>query len=528
MNHEGTEVAAELLRRKISRRKTLGGLAAGVTLLVTTSGQDALAAPAPRKRRRRAAGAQVATSSVAANQHNVLSAVVTVETAGIERLRVEYGAGGAFDQTTRELPISGATTAVPVLGLRPDTDYGFRVVAIGASAETATGDPLALRTGSIPDNVPSFEASSPGTPEPGYTLISPTSLPSGWHEPSTVVIVDATGRVVWYREVPRMALDFQLQPNGHFTAGISQPGPGAMGVGVHEEWDALGNLKATWAVQGYQFTDWHEIRLLNGGDEGLLLGYAGRTKDARVVGMAPDALLWGVVLQRLSRSGFVSFDWMVFDHLTKVEETNAQVWKDANGPRNGYDWSHTNAIEVDHDGHYIISSRHLNEVTKIDSTSGEVLWRMGGGPGNQFTFVEDPLNGFSAQHAPRKLENGNLLILDNGNAHRPQISRAVEYEVDEENKTARHVWSYSPGSYSSALGNAQRLPNGNTLVNVGRDYRVVEVTPDGEIAWELRVPIRGWGATAWRAGMPAVGNQVFNYLGIYRALHISSLEDARL
>ncbi len=119
MNHEGSEVAAELLRRKVSRRQALSGLAAGATLLVTTSGQDALAAPAPRKRRRRAAGAQVATSSVAANQHNVLSAVITVETAGIERLRVEYGAGGAFDQTTRELPIAGAATTVPVPRSRP-------------------------------------------------------------------------------------------------------------------------------------------------------------------------------------------------------------------------------------------------------------------------------------------------------------------------------------------------------------------------------------------------------------------------
>ena len=36
----------------------------------------------------------------------------------------------------------------------------------------------------------------------------------------------------------------------------------------------------------------------------------------------------------------------------------------------------------------MISSRHLNEITKISRTTGDIIWRFGG-KNNQFTFVND-------------------------------------------------------------------------------------------------------------------------------------------
>ena len=41
------------------------------------------------------------------------------------------------------------------------------------------------------------------------------------------------------------------------------------------------------------------------------------------------------------------------------------------------------------------------------------------------------------------------------------------------------------------LSNAQRLPNGNTLINEGWFGRFFEVTPTGEIAWEYVNPYFG-------------------------------------
>ena len=105
----------------------------------------------------------------------------------------------------------------------------------------------------------------------------------------------------------------------------------------------------------------------------------------------------------------------------------------------------------------------------------------------------------------RRLANGNLLPIDNGNFHAPPSSRAAEYAVDEQARTATLVWSFEPGIFSCCMGNAQRLPDGNTLVALGNDFRVFEVTPAGQVVWELRFPT------------PA------NIFGFYRAFRIESL-----
>src|SRR5216683_2974310 len=68
-----------------------------------------------------------------------------------------------------------------------------------------------------------------------------------------------------------------------------------------------------------------------------------------------------------------------------------------------------NAIDVTEDGHYLVSMRHLSQVIKIDSQSGDIIWKLGGVDGD-FAFEADPLGGFSLQHAIRELPNGNTLI----------------------------------------------------------------------------------------------------------------------
>ena len=42
--------------------------------------------------------------------------------------------------------------------------------------------------------------------------------------------------------------------------------------------------------------------------------------------------------------------------------------------------------------------------------------------------------------------------------------------------------------YSPYVSSAQRLPNGNTLIDEGSDGRLIEVTPDHEIVWEWISP----------------------------------------
>jgi hypothetical protein len=134
----------------------------------------------------------------------------------------------------------------------------------------------------------------------------------------------------------------------------------------------------------------------------------------------------------------------------------------------------------------------MDEITKINTANGNIIWRFGG-KNNQFTFVNDT-TGFSHQHDARRISNGHITLFDNGNYHTPHYSRAVEYSLNESSpKSATLIWQYrrTPSVYSSAMGNVQRLPNGNTLIAWGTTTSIVsltEVTSVGSIMYELSLP----------------------------------------
>ncbi len=179
------------------------------------------------------------------------------------------------------------------------------------------------------------------------------------------------------------------------------------------------------------------------------------------------------------------------------------------------DFLHTNAIAVDDDGNWLLSHRNFSEITKISRQTGDIIWRMGGA-GNEFTFTNDI--GFWKQHNINRLDNGHLLLFDNGNNHTPPHSRAVEYIVDEVAKTVTLHEVYPPGigGFSVAMGNVQRLSNGNSMIGWGTQPKLTEVQAGGSVALEMllgsityrvfRFPWSGMPSEAPRAVVQADGN----------------------
>jgi hypothetical protein len=92
------------------------------------------------------------------------------------------------------------------------------------------------------------------------------------------------------------------------------------------------------------------------------------------------------------------------------------------------------------------------------------------------------------------LPNSNILIFDNGPTRLDRtfpFSRVIEINP----ATNEIVWEYQDANaqafYSDRISNAQRLPNGNTLINEGMFGRFFEVTPAGEVVWEYVNPYFG-------------------------------------
>ncbi|MCB0815049.1 MAG: aryl-sulfate sulfotransferase, partial [Flavobacteriales bacterium] len=154
------------------------------------------------------------------------------------------------------------------------------------------------------------------------------------------------------------------------------------------------------------------------------------------------------------------WEWHLADHFDFLEVDPARLTNP-----NNVDWSHCNALELDTDGNILLSNRHFNSIIKVNRSTGEVMWSLGG-VSNDFDFVGDP--GFWGQHDIRRLPNGHITLFDNGLAD-THPCRGVEYALDEVAMTATPVWSRNFGSttWSRAMGSMQRLEDGNTLVAWG-------------------------------------------------------------
>jgi hypothetical protein len=92
----------------------------------------------------------------------------------------------------------------------------------------------------------------------------------------------------------------------------------------------------------------------------------------------------------------------------------------------------------------------------------------------------------------------------------------LEIAIDEDERTAQTVWEYrhDPDIYAGQWGDADRLNNGNVLSVWGQQSgaeasRIVEVSPDGTLAWELVTPI-DWGI--YRASRIALEDMPNGYL----------------
>lgn len=126
-------------------------------------------------------------------------------------------------------------------------------------------------------------------------------------------------------------------------------------------------------------------------------------------------------------------------------------------------------------GQLLVSIRNLGAVAVIDPKNRKVIW-LYTGP-------------WIWQHDANFLENGNILLMDNRGHHAKNSGRLRVIEFNPH--TLETTWQYtdSPNDKLKSLiyGRTQRLPNGNTLAVVAAQRRILEITPNGKIAWDFKV-----------------------------------------
>lgn len=433
------------------------------------------------------------TLQVAINVNNAISAIATVDGVGVDQAQVTFD-DGTGAQATPTFSLAAGPATQPVFGLLPSTHYTLQATGLDAQGQPVASAAVDFTTDVLPAGVNPFTVADGGAAGPGYTLIArvPRSAASGVDE---VTLVDGAGQPVWYLTLfPGLVGDFQRQPDHTYTVAQLDQAHTVQGLAAASayfvQYDPLGKALRRWTAPVGIATDGHELRLQPNGDA-LLFGIDEQTVDmtAYADGGRPTATVVGDLLERVTPDGGVAFLWDTFGHMSLddidplIDRTGAVV-----------DAAHANSIDVMADGSYLLSLRNMSEVVKVDAVTGDVLWVLGG-HSSDFLFVNDPLGGFSLQHGARELPDGHILLFDDGNGHVPPQSRAVEYELDPIGMTATLVQAFesAPPLYGFAMGYAERLPDGHTLVTYGTTSRVQEFDADGGVVWDIADPSPGFG-----------------------------------
>ena len=389
---------------------------------------------------------------------NVLSNRVRVNTSKSATAEVRFGpTGEGYQWKVTGQP--GTEHDLLVIGMRPQSDYDFQIVLTADDdGEVLELDPFTWTSGEPPSHVVAADVLiyDPAATVDGWTLMDLNHKDGA---PATPAMFDMEGYPVWYHVLPGTNVtdyDVSLTWRGTVLGGGSvETGERPMEINLDGSYHWAGPEQLGFNSNGYMH---HHIELLPNGNYLTL-------EKVFVDGVRGD------IIRELTPELASAWSWNTFDWLTPN-------WDSA-------DWTHSNWVHIADDGYVYLSVRHESAIYKIDYDTGEVIWRLGEGG----DFAYDGI-WFEYQHAPSVLANGNILIYDNRGDN--TVARALELALDEETMTAETAWLYGgdneEGWASEYWGDADRLPNGNTLITAGANdvNSIFEVTADGELVWWLQ------------------------------------------
>ena len=230
-----------------------------------------------------------------------------------------------------------------------------------------------------------------------------------------------------------------------------------------------------------------------------------------VVGIDVNDIPEGPWEDQFAENGISTLRWK-YDDIVEVDAMGNEIWRWStndhfskedfdpnwfnvnnlinNAPNPVFDWTHSNAVFFDPiESMIYLSSRHLSRITKISYPEGQIVWMIGKEFTDSGVLFDEQLQ-ISSQHAIKLLDNGNLMLFNNGNHNIPQLSSCIEFQIEENNNQLSYnlVWEHilEPENYSSRLGDCDRLPNGNSLLTSGDVGYAIEVDGNNNVVWDAR------------------------------------------
>lgn len=349
---------------------------------------------------------------------------------------------------------------IPVLGVPELTDVTIQILNESGNNQTAcetTG-----RTGALPASmpradIPVYNASLASSFR--YMIGSVENTPGQttmYAGPFTLYIIDRAGRIVWYyldqAWNPAMAYP-RIAPDGsHFYVERSIRG-GSNRPSVFRS-----------TLDFRQFEEFETPGLNDAMDV---------TSDGTLV--------------------YNSEEWVIERQANGTERNiwNCTDWADAHAAGIGWPACYANSVVFNPlNDSIIVSYPYINTVVEISRQSGETIAQWGDASGS---WVFDPVTtGLDFEHGANITPEGTLLVSSHtpgsGQGDSPVPHFFLEFELDSTNQIAAEIWRYGEGlnDWPRWKGEVYPVPGGNRLLNYGCQGVIREVTPNLDVAWEVK------------------------------------------
>jgi hypothetical protein len=345
---------------------------------------------------------------------------------------------------------------------------------------------------------------APGS-TPRFILLAPMNAVPASDPQQGLMMLDRQGRLVWFAPSgdPRFNLDVQSYAGKPVLTWWQGSVSNAHGNGVGEVGDdAYHPIQVIRAGHGLQ-TDLHDLQLTARGTA-LITTYETTTTDLSSIGGSSKGQVFiGHVQEVDLTTGRVLLDWNSLDHVGIGESLQP-----APHTGQGYDYFHLNSVAEMDDGHLLISARNTCTLYKVDRSTGQILWRLGGARSD---FSVSSAARFWWQHDARPHGSSVISVFDNAGPDKAKQSRGVVLSIKRKRVELTRAFLHPAGFIAGTLGNVQLLRDGGAFVGWGSQSYFSQYAPDGTLILDGQLPV---GVRSYRAyladwiGQPADGPRI--------------------
>ena len=359
----------------------------------------------------------------------------------------------------------GLDHEITLLNLQPNTAYLYCFI-IDNHDEQIRSDENIFTTASLPPSLPTVNLIlDSGNVFNGYILIRNVQ------PPGQQILIDHLGKIAWYEE-------FDTTLFRPFSWTQEQTILALRSDKEIQEFDLTGNfiLDLKFGEKGIDQSLHHEI-IMDDHQNIISLTHNDQLFDLSAAGGTSSDTVKGDGILVLDSMGNKIWEWDIFDFIDPLKDKNILETRD--------DWSHANSIGITEDGHYLVSFRHFNQVWKINSKTGNIIWKLG--LNGDFSMKDNQI--FYLQHTAHINSFGEVMLFDNGGPER-FTSRAISFQLDTVRylvNTGRVDITLPKSLFSFKQGSAYLIDKDKVLICSSIKKSILITNMEGHFLWQLNL-----------------------------------------